>query len=65
MGVEFWLKLEALKLHLQDSENSFGEIFYIFKTTFYWCIFYRIFSVLLLVSDDAVRRAFSYKAIYS
>ena len=33
------LKLEALKLHFQHPENTFGEIFYVFKTTFHWCIF--------------------------
>ena len=33
-----FLKLRALKLHFQHSENTFGEIFYIFKTIFYWCI---------------------------
>ena len=32
------VKLGALKLHFQHSENTFGEIFYIFETTFYWCI---------------------------
>ena len=31
-------KLGALKLHLQHSENSFGEIKQI-KIKFYWCIF--------------------------
>ena len=32
---ENFLKLGALKLHFQHSENTFGEIFYIFKTTFF------------------------------
>ena len=29
------LKLGALKLHFQHSGNTFSEIFYILKTTFY------------------------------
>ena len=35
-----FLKLGALKLHFQHSENTFSEIdiFYIFKTTFYCCM---------------------------
>ena len=32
------LKLAGLKLHLQHPENTFGEIFYIFKTTFSFVI---------------------------
>ena len=30
-----FLKLGALKLHFQHSGNTFREIFYILKTTFY------------------------------
>ena len=32
-----FFKLGALKLHFQHSQNTFGEIFHVFKTTFYWC----------------------------
>ena len=49
IGVGFWFclgggahvkfsKLGALKLHFQHPENTFGEIFYVLKTTFSWCI---------------------------
>ena len=39
MPPEEFLKLGALKLDLQDSENKFDEIFHMFKTTSYGCIF--------------------------
>ena len=38
MRPERFLKFGALKLHFQHSENTFGEIFYIFRTRFHWCI---------------------------